>query len=78
HEIKTTSYTHIISIIIADNQKITKLTQYLRQKGFRIYAIKEPTVPKNKARIRISLHHNLQKNDLLKFVQDFKNANTIF
>lgn len=78
HDIQTNSSSHIISIIIGDKQKAFQIAKHLQQKGFNIYAIKEPTVPKNTARIRISLHPNLLKSDLLKFVQEFKNATTIF
>ncbi|MDR0614629.1 MAG: aminotransferase class I/II-fold pyridoxal phosphate-dependent enzyme [Lactobacillales bacterium] len=76
--IQTTSSSHIISIIVGDNQKAIQLAKYLQQKGFNIHAIKEPTVPQNTARIRVSLHSNLQKSDLLRFVQELKNAATIF
>jgi 8-amino-7-oxononanoate synthase len=78
YEIQTTSSSHIISIVIEGNLKAIQLAKHLQQKRFNVHAIKEPTVPKNTARIRISLHSNLQKSDLLRFVQELKNAATIF
>lgn len=69
HQIHTNSKSHIISIIIGDNQKATFVAEQLKQNGFQIYAIKEPTVPKNTARLRISLNSTLKKEDLLHFTQ---------
>jgi len=78
YEIQTISSSHIISIVIGDNQKALQIAKYLQKKGFNVYAVKEPTVPKNTARLRIGLYPNLQKKDLLKFVQELKNATIIF
>lgn len=69
YQIHTDSKSHIISIIIGDNQKATLVAEQLKQNGFGIYAIKEPTIPKNTARLRISLNSTLKKEDLLHFAQ---------
>ena len=66
-KIKTVSDTHIISVIIGDNLKTINLSEKLKEKGYLAYSIKEPTVPKNTARLRISLTADMEKEDLDKF-----------
>lgn len=60
---------HIISLILTQNQKAIEFAQKLEQNGFFAPAIKEPTVPKNTARIRFSLHSGLKENDLKKILE---------
>lgn len=71
--IKTVSTSHIISLVIGDNEKTDIMAENLRQKGWLVYGIKSPTVPKGSERIRISLNSKLLKEDLEKFLEDFKN-----
>lgn len=71
-EIETFSNSHIISIIIGNNEKATKLSENLKEKGYLVYSIKEPTVPKNTARLRLSLSANMKKEDLEKFFKVLK------
>lgn len=71
--IKTESTSHIISIIIGDNLKTIKLSQKLEENGYLAYSIKEPTVPKNTARLRISLTADMKKEELEKFFYLLKN-----
>ena len=54
----------IISIVLKDNILVDKLTADLKKTGIYTYAIKYPTVAKNSARIRLSLHPFLQKSDI--------------
>ncbi|TKX31252.1 aminotransferase class I/II-fold pyridoxal phosphate-dependent enzyme [Campylobacter estrildidarum] len=55
---------YIVSLILGDNKKALEIAQILEKGGFFAPAIKEPTVPKNTARIRFSLHAGLDQNDL--------------
>lgn len=55
---------YIISLILGDNKKALAIAQILEKGGIFAPAIKEPTVPKNTARIRFSLHAGLDQNDL--------------
>ena len=60
--------TPIRCIIIGDNHKVMQIQQQLLKLGFFVAAIRPPTVPKNTARIRISLncgHSQQQISDLL-------------
>ena len=70
--IETSSTSHIISIIIGDNLKTINLSEALKEKGYLIYPIKEPTVPKDTARLRISLTANMKKEDLDAFFKILK------
>lgn len=65
--IETASNTHIISIIIGENKKTNLLVAALKEKGYLTYAIKEPTVPKNTARLRLSLSADMKLEELNKF-----------
>lgn len=64
---------HIVSIVIGDNKKIDILQNSIRNKGFLVYGVKEPTVPKNTARFRLSLNPDLDFEDLNLFVTELKN-----
>ena len=79
NHIETISSTHIISIIIGDNSKIIKISDNMRKKGFLLYGVKEPTVPKGTARFRIGLNPSLSKEDISRFVKELKyEIDTIF
>ena len=53
--IQTPSMTHIIPLVIGDNEKTVKVSEQLRSMGFYIPAIRPPTVPEGTSRLRISL-----------------------
>ncbi|MCR2056634.1 pyridoxal phosphate-dependent aminotransferase family protein [Campylobacter helveticus] len=60
---------YIISLLLKENQKALECALKLEKNGFFAPAIKTPTVPKNSARIRFSLHSGLSKNDLDKVME---------
>jgi len=70
--LKTKSTSHIISIIIGDNLNTVTLSNNLKELGYLAYAIKEPTVPKDTARLRISLTADMKKEDIEKFFKTLK------
>lgn len=73
------SSTHIISIIIGENSKLDKIINYLISKGFFVYGVKEPTVPKGTSRIRIGLTPHISPLELEKFFKELNYAiNFIF
>lgn len=53
--IKTPSTTHIIPILVGDNDKTLKISEKLAALGYYIPAIRPPTVPNGTSRLRISL-----------------------
>lgn len=51
----TPSNTHIIPLIIGDNEKTIQVSERLRSMGYYIPAIRPPTVPEGTSRLRVSL-----------------------
>ncbi len=79
YNFETFSTTHIISIIIGDNEKLNNIVEYLKNKNFFVYGVKEPTVPKGTSRIRIGLNPNLKIEILESFFKELDYAvNNIF
>ena len=66
YNIKTTSSTHIIPIIIGSNEDTIKIAEKLRSAGYYIPAIRPPTVKEGTSRLRISLTANSS-------IEDFEN-----
>ena len=60
----STSKTHIIPIIIGSNEDAVRIAEKLRTEGYYIPAIRPPTVPEGKSRLRISLTSNTKLEDL--------------
>ncbi|MFA6175144.1 MAG: pyridoxal phosphate-dependent aminotransferase family protein [Phycisphaerae bacterium] len=58
------STSHIIPVIIGDNEKTVKLSKKLFDEGFLVVAIRPPTVPPGTARLRISLQCNHTKQQI--------------
>ena len=53
--INTISNSHIIPIILGENEKAIKVAEELYAKGYYVPAIRPPTVPLGTARLRFSL-----------------------
>lgn len=70
--IKTSSKTQIISIVIPEIEKLEKIVEEAKKKGFFIYPVKEPTVPKGTSRIRIGLNSGIEKSEILNFLNIIK------
>lgn len=62
-EIETPSKTHIIPIVIGDNEKTVKVSEKLKSMGYYIPAIRPPTVPDDTSRLRISLTSDCRLED---------------
>lgn len=77
--IKSESTTHIISIVIGDNSQIEKISMKMKEKGYLLYPVKEPTVPKGTARFRIGLNPDITFEEMKNFVKELKyEIDTIF
>lgn len=73
------STTHIISILIGENKRLDKIVSYLIDKGFFVYGVKEPTVPKKTSRIRIGLTPTITEEQIRVFFEELNYAiNNIF
>ncbi len=68
------STTHIIPIIIGKEKIALEFGKYLFKKGIYAQPIRYPTVPHNKARIRISVTAWLSKNQIEKTLDVFESA----
>lgn len=58
--------THICPFVVGENTKALELSNALNELGYFVPAIRPPTVPKGKARLRISLRADLECGDLVK------------
>ncbi|MGX6591468.1 aminotransferase class I/II-fold pyridoxal phosphate-dependent enzyme [Cetobacterium ceti] len=68
--LETISTSQIISIIIGTNEKTIELCNRLLKKGYLLYPIKEPTVPRGTARLRIGLNPHITKEQINNFMED--------
>ncbi|HDZ5061361.1 TPA: pyridoxal phosphate-dependent aminotransferase family protein, partial [Campylobacter jejuni] len=67
HQILGDAY--IISLLLGENKKALEVAYKLEKAGVFAPAIKEPTVPKNTARIRFSLHAGLNTEELERIIE---------
>jgi len=58
------STTPIQPLLIGDSQQVVRLSQNLFQQGFLVSAIRPPTVPQGKARLRVTFSANHQTKDV--------------
>ena len=65
----TPSKTHIIPIIIGNNDKTNNVSEKLRAEGFYIPAIRPPTVPVGTSRLRISLTSDINIDDFKRVLE---------
>jgi 8-amino-7-oxononanoate synthase len=63
---------HILSIIVGQEEKAIYLQKYLEKNGFLAIAIRPPTVPVGQSRIRITIRRNLDFNLLKNFIAVLK------
>jgi len=70
--IETISTEQIISIIIGDNKRCIEISKILRKEGYLIYPIKEPTVPKGTARIRLTLTADMDIGKIGIFIENLE------
>ncbi|MBO8234464.1 aminotransferase class I/II-fold pyridoxal phosphate-dependent enzyme [Prochlorococcus marinus XMU1419] len=66
---------HILSIVVGQEENAIYLQKYLEKNGFLAIAIRPPTVPVGQSRIRITIRRNLDFNllkNFIKVLKDFK------
>jgi 8-amino-7-oxononanoate synthase len=64
--------THIVPIILGDDDVALNASQALQDQGFDIRAIRPPTVAEGSARLRLSLSANLEIEELNNFLDCVK------
>lgn len=62
------STSHLVPIVVGESQKAVDYAKQLQQQGFYIMPVRPPTVPKNSARLRISLTSMVKTLDLTRLV----------
>jgi 8-amino-7-oxononanoate synthase len=62
----------IIPIVFGDELKTLKAAEFLLKEGFLVPAVRYPTVPKGKARLRITVSANHSESEIDQFVSAFK------
>ncbi len=62
---------HIVPIIIGENERTLLIAKDLQRNGYDIRAIRPPTVPEGSARLRLSLSSELKKQDLRDFAAQY-------
>jgi len=67
--IETISTEQIISIVIGDNKKCVEVSNALREEGYLVYPIKEPTVPKGSSMIRLTLTADMEIDKIEIFIE---------
>ena len=72
------SETHIIPIIIGNEKTAMKFGEFLFKNGVFVQPIRYPTVPKNKARLRISVTSWLSRKDINTALSIFEQASKKF
>lgn len=65
---------HIIPVIIGDNQRTMAVALELQTAGFDVRAIRPPTVPPGTARLRVSLNCGLMEETLDRFAEALEGA----
>jgi 8-amino-7-oxononanoate synthase len=65
---------HIVPVIIGDNQATVAVAEMLHRDGFDVRAIRPPTVPPGTARLRVSVNANLTPELVEQFVDSLTTA----
>ena len=58
---------NIVPIILGQEEKVIKVSNFLEKKGFLVGGIRPPTVPKNTSRIRLAFNSSHTKKDIKNF-----------
>ncbi len=65
---------HIVPVLIGDNDAAVAVAEMLQRDGFDVRAIRPPTVPAGTARLRVSLNANLSEGAIEQFVASLTSA----
>ena len=62
----------ILPVIVGENEETLRVSDELKKKGYWVMPVRYPTVPKNEARIRISLSYDHDRDVLGRFAKEVK------
>jgi len=71
--INTMGSSNIIPVLVGDSQKCVNLAEYLQKKGFLVFPIRPPAVPKDSARLRISVCADMDWEDVKELPELIRN-----
>jgi 8-amino-7-oxononanoate synthase len=63
------SASQIVPVVIGGNEEALDAAEHLQREGFAVRAIRPPTVPAGKSRLRLSLTTNIPQGELTRLVQ---------
>jgi 8-amino-7-oxononanoate synthase len=66
--LSSTDKTPIKAVLVQDSKKVLSLQKFLLSKGFYVCAIRPPTVPKDTARLRLSINSLHTKNQIMQLI----------
>ena len=72
--LETRGESHIIPVILGDNEKAMKVSKELIKNGYYLLPIRHPTVAVNSSRIRISLRADISYEEVEKIPEIIKNV----
>jgi 8-amino-7-oxononanoate synthase len=64
------SQSHIIPIIVREEDKVITITDNLQKKGFNVIGIRPPSVPKNTSRLRLNIHTHNTKEEIDQLIEE--------
>lgn len=64
NSLNTMGDSHIVPVIIGENNKTAQAAEYLQKEGYYLLPIRHPTVPEGTSRLRISLRADLDFEDI--------------
>lgn len=67
----------IHALIIGEEEKTLKMSDYIKKQGFWLSAIRPPTVPLNSSRLRVTICANHKINEIKKLVEIINKANQV-
>lgn len=70
----TLGESHIVPVIIGDNEKTIRVAKKLKSEGFWVLPIRPPTVPEGSSRLRISLNTLMNEQDIISLPQIIKES----
>jgi 8-amino-7-oxononanoate synthase len=68
----TKGSSHIVPVIIGDDEKTVKISSEMKESGFYVPAIRPPTVPAGTSRLRFSLTADFLKDDIKSIILSLK------
>ena len=70
------SNSHIIPVLIGENERALEVAENMRREGYDVRAVRPPTVPKGTARLRLTVRATMEEQMLVQFAQTLERQMT--